>query len=1340
MATMSEKDARRVIEQSAAKLAIRRQASWDVDGPGSESPAMPQVRALIDYLRGNVGQYQQESSKPAEERGQHTSIDGARGGSGPIVAGERNQGPPASAHGPCGKPRAAHDATCRDEPGHTAVWSMRNMTGQPAPTPDTSNDKEEEARPEAAAIPPRTLASSSQGHEISPRAPGDAGTHWRGATELESAVSPMPHAKGQPVPTPERGRGKEAGQNVGLDRKGAKPGGWSMRSKPTPIADEGKEAGQSDPSTASELPSGRGGLRMAEVGAHSSKTGKSQRRGLSFGTDQVRDFRESREELQGKRQAAAPALKLADKIMAENKLAAELENAIAAQATGSQLEDKHQESDQAGVSDNIQAGSNKITKKKQYAEGAGNLCGRLFDAIDDDSSGFLEEAEGKIYLSCSGCDASELEYYWSDLLRTADKNGDGRISKQEFLEYTLGDEELDASGGFADKEYERSLEQKLVRDFSSVLNRTVPWFVAESASEIEYAAAPSPQVLPDFIEERGEEKPTEGHPIPEFADECVEEALVDVHQMSNLSPRQLPDFAEEFSEDHSAESQTIPEFADEGADDPPVDGHQMPKDKLELELTETAAVEFRTVDAPAELDLAVSAAAAMSLSEQPLPSIQPQMLSGGAGNLCGRLFNAFDDDLSGYLEEAEGKLYLCSIGCEASELDYYWSDLLRTADKNGDGLISRKEFLVYVLGEMGLDRNGDFLDKKLQARLESQLLKRSTATVHTRPVHTTAGQAGGENASGPQIPLPTQQAALTNQESTESASFGNRVPRAMQVAGYLFDCLDIDASGVIEELEIKIYLACSGLDELDIGKHCNDLLASSGAPGAIVGKQSFVTYLLRDRPLTPAGDFKDPEQEAQMLEYIRSFGSAARLSGQLFDCIDRDGTGVMDATKGKEHLRLLDCDEEDLDCWTMPTNRDGDISREAYIKHVTRAPNLTEDGRFADRERQDRLQRGIKNMRDSELFRTDSELTTTDSEFERSSEGKHVIGKKIEAWFAHLGADKNGTLTVQEVEAGFKRMGLPFGESERAAMMELDCRLDCNAFSALVMDRLRRRRGLDLPGLGSPPARSTALLRASPQLSRADHISPVSAADSGNAVAGRIRAWFDSLDADKNGTLTVQEVEAGFKRMGLPFGESERAAMMEASSSSADCRLDCNAFSALIMDRLRRRRGGLQSPPVRVAASAGYVRSTSVLLSPASPPVKTLSDEMSEVLAATSTATRNSTSTLQRIRQQRAQFATNSRASSRTASRSPKAASPPALAATDKNSAAKCFKDEMIVHVESVDVKQKSLKVTIAELRDRIRDGRSTPKHLVWWKGLPEWMPIEDATQKFAALSSVVGP
>ena len=73
----------------------------------------------------------------------------------------------------------------------------------------------------------------------------------------------------------------------------------------------------------------------------------------------------------------------------------------------------------------------------------------LFNAVDDDGSGFLEEEEGHVFLGVAGCAEEELGYYWSDLLRAADSNGDGKISKEEFLTYILGEEELDDNGDFA---------------------------------------------------------------------------------------------------------------------------------------------------------------------------------------------------------------------------------------------------------------------------------------------------------------------------------------------------------------------------------------------------------------------------------------------------------------------------------------------------------------------------------------------------------------------------------------------------------------------------------------------------------------------------------------------------------------------------------------------------------------------------------------------------------------------------------------------------------------------------------------------------------------------------
>ena len=174
---------------------------------------------------------------------------------------------------------------------------------------------------------------------------------------------------------------------------------------------------------------------------------------------------------------------------------------------------------------------------------AGKLCGVLFDLIDVDKSGFLDEAEGHEFLRLIGTEESEIHYYWTDLSRAADQNGDGKISKVEFMEYTLGDEEISSTGNFANREFEQDLR----------------------------------------------------------------------NQVRMLCP---------------------------------------------------------------------------------------------AGQKVSTLFNLIDTDGSGYLEQEEGQLFLSCVGCDADELDYYWDDLLRTADANKDGKISKSEFMQYTMGDVELDSEG----------------------------------------------------------------------------------------------------------------------------------------------------------------------------------------------------------------------------------------------------------------------------------------------------------------------------------------------------------------------------------------------------------------------------------------------------------------------------------------------------------------------------------------------------------------------------------------------------------------------------------------------------------
>ena len=89
---------------------------------------------------------------------------------------------------------------------------------------------------------------------------------------------------------------------------------------------------------------------------------------------------------------------------------------------------------------------NEIRQRVAMLGPAGQLCARLFDCLDVDGSGFLDNDEIKEYFTMQGMPDEELDYYLQDLLRAHDVDKDGLIAKDEFLAYVLGDEELDERG------------------------------------------------------------------------------------------------------------------------------------------------------------------------------------------------------------------------------------------------------------------------------------------------------------------------------------------------------------------------------------------------------------------------------------------------------------------------------------------------------------------------------------------------------------------------------------------------------------------------------------------------------------------------------------------------------------------------------------------------------------------------------------------------------------------------------------------------------------------------------------------------------------------------------
>ena len=74
-----------------------------------------------------------------------------------------------------------------------------------------------------------------------------------------------------------------------------------------------------------------------------------------------------------------------------------------------------------------------------------------------DDDGFVVEREAKHFFKCTGIGDAELDYSWAEMLRCADTNKDGRISREEFNAYIMADAEVMRDGTFKDKLIERNL-------------------------------------------------------------------------------------------------------------------------------------------------------------------------------------------------------------------------------------------------------------------------------------------------------------------------------------------------------------------------------------------------------------------------------------------------------------------------------------------------------------------------------------------------------------------------------------------------------------------------------------------------------------------------------------------------------------------------------------------------------------------------------------------------------------------------------------------------------------------------------------------------------------------
>ena len=102
-------------------------------------------------------------------------------------------------------------------------------------------------------------------------------------------------------------------------------------------------------------------------------------------------------------------------------------------------------------------------KEAKEAATAEDLLFAIFDALDQDATGYLSNEQERMYLISSGCDESSPQFaqYLEHFVTSADADRDGKVSRDDYCRYMVEGEDLDKGGRFKDRSMENILRNQL---------------------------------------------------------------------------------------------------------------------------------------------------------------------------------------------------------------------------------------------------------------------------------------------------------------------------------------------------------------------------------------------------------------------------------------------------------------------------------------------------------------------------------------------------------------------------------------------------------------------------------------------------------------------------------------------------------------------------------------------------------------------------------------------------------------------------------------------------------------------------------------------------------------